>query len=579
MTPFVVLCLILLAALIGLYFVSSFKSLDAIKSRTVGDGQHGSARWATRAEIRSYYRHIPFEAARWREQCARGEPPVLPQGWVVGAKFRAFKPPVAQIETDDVHIYQEAAAGWYKTTGWLVPAFEYALAAGQSVFCMDTKGDIARLYGNIAADCYRANVVVIDLRNPLRSHGNNLLNLVNKYMDLYREERVLAHRAKAERYAKVLAKTIISPTQRQDYGGNTYFYEAAEGLLAAVILIVSEYAQPAQRHILSVAHLTQELLGADEQKGNPFAGLLNLLPPDNKARLFAGAAIAAPGETVGSILSTALSRLTDFLDSEMEQLLCFDSALDAEDFCHRQTAVFLILPEENPTTHFIASLMVEQLYREILTIADDLGGKLARRVLFFLDEFGTIPPISSAAMMFSASRSRRLGVAASCQSRHQLIDRYGEHGAATILKNCQVTMIGGFAAVDDSTDVVSKALGSRTVQAGTVAHGKQNSENLQMTGRPLMSPDELRLMPKGSYIRLQAGRRPSIFQTRYYTDWGICFPEGSEFRMSDKPPRAVPYASRDSVMISIVEESGAPGAAAEQKQKLQKSPTTVLRFD
>lgn len=583
MLPLIIICLVVLVALIAIQLFANFHSLDSIKSRTVGDGQHGSARWATKGEINSYYKHISFEPEKWRKQARNGTPPELPQGWVVGAKFRLFRPPLAQIETDDVHIYQEAAAGWYKTTGWLTPNFEYAMAAGLSVFCMDTKGDLARLYGNIASNDYHANVVVLDLRNPLRSHGDNLLHLVNKYMDLYHAKKILAHRAKAERYAKVLAKTIISPTKSQDYGGNTYFYEAAEGLLAAVILIISEYAHPQERHIISVAHLVQELMSGDGNKVNHFKGLLDMLPPDNKAKLFAGAAVAAQGETVGSILSTALSRLTDFLDSEMEQLLCFDSALDAEDFCRHQTAVFLILPEENPTTHFIASLMVEQLYREILTIADDMGGRLEKRVLFLLDEFGTIPPISSAAMMFSAGRSRQLGIAASCQSRHQLMDRYGQHGAATILKNCQITLAGGFAALDDSAEEISKALGARTVQAGSVGFGKQSTENLQMTGRPLMSPDELRQLPKGSYVRLQAGRRPSIFQTRYYTEWGIHFPEGSEFRLSDSKPQNVAYADRSAIMLAILEGSRVTSFTAipktQPRQPKQDRPTSSLRVD
>ena len=44
----------------GLAFFSHFYTLNGIKSKTVGDGQHGSARWATRQEIRSTYAHVPF---------------------------------------------------------------------------------------------------------------------------------------------------------------------------------------------------------------------------------------------------------------------------------------------------------------------------------------------------------------------------------------------------------------------------------------------------------------------------------------------------------------------------------------
>jgi len=64
-----------------------------------------------------------------------------------------------------------------------------------------------------------------------------------------------------------------------------------------------------------------------------------------------------------SVLSTALSRLNAFLDSELEQILCFDTAIDAEKFCTRKSAIFLVMPEEDKTKYFIISLIVQQLYR------------------------------------------------------------------------------------------------------------------------------------------------------------------------------------------------------------------------
>ena len=109
-----------------------------------------------------------------------------------------------------------------------------------------------------------------------------------------------------------------------------------------------------------------------------------------------------------SILSTAMSRLNAFLDSEMEQILCFDSALDTEKFCRERSVIFLVMPEEDNTRHFLISLLVQQIYREMLAIADENGGKLENRVIMFLNEFGTLPRIESAEMMFSAGRSRRI---------------------------------------------------------------------------------------------------------------------------------------------------------------------------
>ena len=86
---------------------------------------------------------------------------------------------------------------------------------------------------------------------------------------------------------------------------------------------------------------------------------------------FAGAALDTAKQSMQSVLSTALSRLNSFLDSEMEQILCFDTAIDAEMFCKQKTAVFLVMPEEDNTKYFIISLILQQLYREILVVADE----------------------------------------------------------------------------------------------------------------------------------------------------------------------------------------------------------------
>ena len=83
-----------------------------------------------------------------------------------------------------------------------------------------------RNYGNIAEQ-YGYNVSVIDLRNPTRSNGNNLLHLVNKYMDLYQENpKMLVYKAKAEKYAKIISKTIIlSGMDAASFGQNAYLHQ------------------------------------------------------------------------------------------------------------------------------------------------------------------------------------------------------------------------------------------------------------------------------------------------------------------------------------------------------------------
>ena len=239
------------------------------------------------------------------------------------------------VDTGDVHALMIGAAGVGKTAYWLYPCIEYACASGMSFLSTDTKGDVMRNYGNIAKT-YGYNVSVIDLRNPTRSNGNNLLHLVNKYMDYYAESGLLVHKAKAEKYAKIISKTIIlSGMDAASFGQNAYFYDAAEGLLTATILLVAEFCEPGKRHIVSVFKIIQELLSpSSKKKGkNEFQNLMDLLPEDHKAKWFAGAALNTAEQSMASVMSTALSRLNTFLDSELEQLLCFDTEIDAEKFC------------------------------------------------------------------------------------------------------------------------------------------------------------------------------------------------------------------------------------------------------
>ena len=132
------------------------------------------------------------------------------------------------------------------------------------------------------------------------------------------------------------------------------------------------------------------------------------------------------------------------------------------------------MPEENPNTFFMISLIIQQLYREILAVADEMGGKLKNRCVFYCDEFGTLPKIESAEMMFSASRSRRLQIVPVIQSFAQLEKNYGKEGAEIIVDNTQLTIFGGFAPNSSSAEVLSKALGSRTVMSGSVSRGKND---------------------------------------------------------------------------------------------------------
>lgn len=167
-TTLIVVGAVMFAVLGGVTLLSHIYSLNSIKSRTVGDGQHGTARWATKREIRKTYKHIPFTPDKWRKQAKSGQEPTasvvhlrplfskkdkteevsLPQGIVVGCTGNT----TAMIDTGDVHALMIGAAGVGKTAYWLYPCIEYACASGMSWLSTDTKGDIMRNYGQIAKD-------------------------------------------------------------------------------------------------------------------------------------------------------------------------------------------------------------------------------------------------------------------------------------------------------------------------------------------------------------------------------------------------------------------------------------------
>lgn len=566
-------------------------TLNSIKDKTVGNGQHGTARWATGQEVKRTFHHVAFTPEVWRQNAREGKKPTangqpLPQGIVLGCK--GGKNTVALVDSDDIHVMMIGASGVGKTAYFLYPNLEYACASGMSFLALDTKGDLARNYGAIARDIYGYNISVVDLREPTRSDGNNLLTLINRYMDIVRREpKNLNAKAKAEKYAKILAKTIINPSgDVADRGQNAYFYDAAEGVLASVVLLLSEFLPPEEtdgyevRHIASVFKLVQELMEQGTPRGgNQFQELMTLLPADHKAKWLAGSALMAADQSMTAVMSTVLSRLNAFLDTELEQVICFDGNIDAELFVKEKSAIFLILPEEDTTKNFVASLMIQNLARELFAVANEHGGKLPNRAVFYCDELGTMPPFDILPL-FSAGRSRRLTLVPIIQSLAQLEKNYGKEGSEIMCDNCQDTIFGGFAPNSQTAEILSKNLGSRTVLSGSVTQGRNdNSQSLQMIERPLMSSDELKSMPKGSFVVMKTGRHPMRTKLKLFFKWGIRFEKPLE--MPNRGSREVRYAGKTDLELAIfntypfLQPEAPPVVPSEQDTGVKQMPTNV----
>ena len=127
--------------------------------------------------------------------------------------------------------------------------------------------------------------------------------------------------------------------------------------------------------------------------------------------------------------------------------------------------------------------------------------------------------------------------------QHQRQDlRPAECGQGTG-RNCQDTIFGGFAPNSQTAEVLSKALGSRTVLSGSVSRGKNDpSQSLQMMERALLTPDELKSIPKGSFIVMKTGTHPMRTRLQLFLNWGITF--GEPYVVPERANRAVAYANR-----------------------------------
>ena len=130
------------------------------------------------------------------------------------------------------------------------------------------------------------------------------------------------------------------------------------------------------------------------------------------------------------------------------------------------------------------------------------------------------------------------------QSLAQLEKNYGKEGAEILTDNCQDTIFGGFAPNSQTAEVLSKALGSRTVMSGYISKGKSDpSQTIQMMERPLMTPDELKSIPKGHFIVMKTGTHP--MRTICVCFWNGGLPSGNRTASRKKRPVLLPMpASR-----------------------------------
>ena len=145
------------------------------------------------------------------------------------------------------------------------------------------------------------------------------------------------------------------------------------------------------------------------------------------------------------------------------------------------------------------------------------------------------------------------------RKRDEMLELYDGKLSRTVLRresgsnpaDLAGTIFGGFAPNSQTADVLSRALGSYTVQSGSISRSKgENSQSLQMAERPLMTPDELKSIPKGEFVVMKTGSHPMRTRLRLFLDWGITF--GDIDQTPEHGQRKVYYAGRQELEDAII---------------------------
>ncbi|MEG1640999.1 MAG: type IV secretory system conjugative DNA transfer family protein [Ruthenibacterium sp.] len=540
----IIMMLGIVLALMLLMF--TLKPID-IKDKQAGHGQHGRSHIMGADEEKETFCFVP--------KGNETEP-----GFVIDYKNSEWEVDASE---DNILLLAPPKAG--KTTRIFITSIFYnafvninTKGKGASMIILDCKGELFRqCAGMLQKAGYKTPA--LDLRNILHSSRYNFIVNVNRAIDEYKAAADDLQRAitygKAERYAKVAASQLIDNSGADVKSeASDYFNETARGLLTGIILLVSEYGAKDERHIISVFNLILEMNGqiqgqqnANQTQKTKLQELLEYI--DNRRIMnYTGAATSADMRTSMNVFSSALGKLTKFIDAELEQLLCdHDEEFDSRAFIEQPTAMFFISPDENTTRHFMSSLCVRNTLNDTIEIAElDYGGKLPRKVQLYLDEFGQQPPIQDYDALSAAYRSRGGRFIIAIQDFAQLHKHYSKD-KADIIKGTNQTLITSFVAPSalQTAETLSKIMGNETILTGsnTKSYGKISSST-SLVGRPLMSPSELITMPLGDFIVIKGGHNPLRIQPPGYWTFLTPLPEPT------KPPlhyKKIAVASADSI--------------------------------
>lgn len=377
--------------------------MDAYKySQYINSSQE--TRWATVDEIKHSSAYIDVS----QPTCPTGGLPLISNGKDV------------YVDEKDTHTLIFGSTGSKKTRLFCMPMLNIFAKAGESFVVTDPKGELyAKTSGLVHSLGYKT--IVLNFRDV--GYGDAWNPLALPYS--------LYHSNQKEKAVSMLNDFVAALSDAERKGNmEPYWIEMAASLALANLLLLMECGTEAQANVGNLAVLCSggQLAYLDclaENMTEDSIGGLNFRNVFN-----------APDRTLRSIITELYSMIRAFNTNKSLTRMLSANSVDLRTIGQEKTAVYLIIPDEKTTQHFLATTFIKQAYEVLIGEAQKQDNfQLPVRVNFVLDEFCNMPKIQDMPAMISAARSRNMRFYLVAQSMHQLRGKYGED-ADTIKGNC-----------------------------------------------------------------------------------------------------------------------------------------------
>lgn len=458
-----------------------------------GNGEYGTARFMTEKELDEQFSVFVYSGKGAVKNLS-------PNAGIIVSCERQGKKETIHYLTSAVNVLILGATRCGKTRRLLMTSIWLALLAGVNQLLVDVKGELYA-YTNKFAESLGYEVRVLDFRYPDKSMRFNNLGEINR---LLKEKKIPDAVNKAWDIVSVL---VGEPK------GERIWTDGQCATIAAAILIVAQDAPEWAKNLTNVYYFLAYMCEPDEETGDmPITDYLNKLPHNHPARGAFQVAKIAPFRTRSSFFTSALATLRLFTDWNVADVTS-QSDYTFEDTDGKKVITYIILPDEKTTYHPIGSIYIKQYYESLVQQAMKKGGSLERKFIFRLDEIGNFPVIPELGTMLSAGAGRNIFFELIFQDEQQNESTYKED-FRNIQTNCQLTVC--LKVTDEkTTKSISARLGSYTIQTrsatASVTDGHRDSSSYSsaanLTGRPLLFPDEIALIQKPDALILYEGKK------------------------------------------------------------------------